>query len=132
MFIRFPTLLKTEIPYPRASQERENMKILREVSKKNYELTYLLSAASSQKEQDEVTAEVEKQVKKHKGKVISTDVWGKNFLSYKIKFDKSFHTEAVYTHLVIEFPTNQTQSFEKALHLMLPVMRHLMVVAEKV
>lgn len=105
------------------------MKIPTEVIKKKYELTYLLPAEFSAAQQDEVTTELNAQVKKHKGQVISSEVWGKKSLAYRIKALKKFHFEAIYVHQVLEFPTTQTPSFEKVLTLQPKLIRHLLVVA---
>ncbi len=105
------------------------MKIPKEVIKRKYELTYLLPAGYSQAEQEEVAAEIEAQVKKHKGQVMSSEVWGKKALAYRIKAHKKFHFEAVYVHSVLEFPSSQVQSFEKIVGLEPKLIRHLLVVA---
>jgi len=105
------------------------MKILKETRVKSYELTYLLPASFSVKEVEDAMAQVDALIKKHKGKVTSTDSWGKKYLAYKIKAEKTIYTEAVYTHQVIDFPVTKTQDFEKELHLKPEVIRHLLVVA---
>jgi len=105
------------------------MKILKETQVKSYELTYLLPATFSAKEVEEAVAQVDALIKKHKGKVTSTDSWGKKYLAYKIKAERTIHTEAVFTHQVIEFPVTKIQDFEKELHLKPEVFRHLLVVA---
>lgn len=105
------------------------MKIPTEIIKRQYELTYLLSATLSAKELEEARSEIDSLIKKYKGQVVSTDEWGKKPLAYKIKAGKSLHTQAVYVHQVVEFPTTQAPLFAKQLNLQPQIMRYLLVLA---
>lgn len=97
---------------------------------RQYELTYLVPASLTSDEAASVKTAVEKLVKKHKGSVISQEEWGKRNLAYTIQVGGKRHTEAVYTHVVLEFDTAHTVAFEKDIYLNQSIIRHLLVVAE--
>ncbi len=63
-------------------------------------------------------------VKKYKGKVESTDVWGRKPLAYKItKF-----SEAFYVFYTVTLPKENVQKFDNDIHLMEGVIRYLIVI----
>lgn len=97
---------------------------------RQYELTYLLPASLTSDEVNQVKTAVEKLVTKHKGKVLSSEDWGRKTLAYTIQVGGKRHTEAVYTFVVLEFDTADTVAFEKDVYLNQSVIRHLLVVAE--
>jgi len=101
-------------------------------SKRTYEVTYLVPATLTDAEQQVIQQKIAQLVTKHKGKVISTDVWGKKSLAYQIVHQKTSHREAVYTYLEIEMPAENAPEIDRALQLDLQVMRHLMVRADEV
>jgi small subunit ribosomal protein S6 len=98
---------------------------------KKYEFTYLLPDFYTSAEVEKSQKEIEELIKKHKGKVVSTNDWGKKPLAYKIKKQGKTHEAALYTHLIIEFSPAVVQKFEKGLYLNEKVLRHLLVVEEK-
>ncbi|PIY79082.1 MAG: 30S ribosomal protein S6 [Candidatus Pacebacteria bacterium CG_4_10_14_0_8_um_filter_43_12] len=98
---------------------------------RQYELTYLVPATLTSDELKQVETSVEKLVTKHKGKVVSSEAWGKKTLAYAIKVGGKRHNEAVYYHLVLEFETTQTVDFEKDIFLTQTIIRHLLVIAEE-
>lgn len=106
------------------------MQIPQDKRVRQYELTYLVPASLTNDEVNQVKTAVEKLVTKHKGKVVSTEDWGKKTLAYTIQTAGKRHTEAVYTSLVLEFDTAHTVPFEKDIYLNQSIIRHLLVVAE--
>jgi len=107
------------------------IKLITDKVVKKYEFTYLLPDFYTSAEVEKAQKEIEELVKKHKGKVISTDDWGKKTLAYKIKKQDKTHEVALYTHLIVEFSPAKVQKFEKGLYLNEKVLRHLLVVEEK-
>ena len=97
---------------------------------KLYELTYLLPADFTDSQLATANETVAKIVTKYKGKVLSTQDWGKKDLAYKVKHQGKYHTEAVYTHQVIKFSPEKVQAFEKELLLEEILLRHLIVVSD--
>lgn len=95
-----------------------------------YELTYLLPVGTTDAELSQSRDAIVKLVTKHKGKILETQDWGKKTLAYKIRFQGKYHTEAVYTHLVIEFSPDSLPKFERVLQLEGKLMRQLLVVSE--
>jgi small subunit ribosomal protein S6 len=107
------------------------MKLIADKTVKKYEFTYLLPEFYTTAEIAKVVSEIEDLIKKHKGKVVSTEDWGKKSLSYKIKKHGKSHTEALYTHMILEFESKSVPKFERDVYLNERIMRHLLVVEEK-
>jgi small subunit ribosomal protein S6 len=107
------------------------MKLIADKTVKTYEFTYLLPEFLTSAEVTKATEEVEKLVKKHKGKIVSTEDWGKKNLAYKVVNGGKKHVEALFTHVIIEFTPKHVQKFEKDVYLNETIIRHLLVVAEK-
>lgn len=107
------------------------MKIVKDSRVREYELTFLLSAELAVDEVKQLVTAIGDLVKKNHGTIAATEEWGKKELSYPIKFKGSFHRQAIYTHLIIEFDSKHVQGFEQDLYLMPEIMRHLLVTAEK-
>lgn len=97
---------------------------------RQYELTYLLPVSLTAAETKAAHSQVEDLVKKHKGSVKNKEEWGKKQLAYSIKHDGKKQTEALYTHLILEFTTTVVPSFERDLQLFEKNMRHLLVIAD--
>jgi len=106
------------------------IKIIADRQSKLYELTYLLPADFTDSQRATANETVAKLIAKYKGEVLDTQDWGKKNLAYKIKHQGKFHSEAVYTHQVVKFPSTQVQAFERELLLDEQVMRQLLVVRE--
>jgi small subunit ribosomal protein S6 len=107
------------------------MKLIADKAVKKYEFTYLLPEFYTSAEVTKVVSEIEDLVKKHKGKVVSSEDWGKKTLAYKIKKHGKTHNEALYTHMVLEFEPKSAPKFEKDVYLNEKVVRHILVVEEK-
>lgn len=107
------------------------LKLIADKAAKKYEFTYLLPEFYTSAEVAKAIAEVEELVKKFKGKVVSTEDWGKKTLAYKIRKGSKSHAEALFTHLVIEMEAKNAQKFERDVYLNERILRHLMVVEEK-
>lgn len=106
------------------------IKILADKQPKLYELTYLLPADFTDAQLTTASDSVLALIKKYKGEVLETQVWGKKELAYKLKHQGKFYTEAVYTHQVIKMLPAQVQAFERELLLEEEVMRQLVVVSD--
>ena len=107
------------------------MKILKEESKRVYELTYLVDTSFTDSEKSQLDKKIEDLIKKNGGSVLEQEDWGKKPLAYIVKKAGKTFAEAVYTHIKVEFPTNKTQSFEKSLYIESDVVRHLLVIADQ-
>lgn len=107
------------------------MKISKDSRTRVYELTYLVPASLTADEIKQAITGVVEAISKYKGKILSSEDWGKRELSYGIKSQGKMQQEAIYTHLTIELDASVTQAFEKDIYLMPEVMRHLLVVAEE-
>lgn len=107
------------------------IKLISDEVVKKYEFTYLLADFLTSAEVSKFQKEIDDLVKKHKGKIEATQDWGKKALAYKVKKHGKTHADALFTHLVIEFPAKNVQKFEKDVYLNENILRHLLVVAEK-
>ena len=96
-----------------------------------YELTYLLAGDLLDAEVAKVKKELADLIKKNKGKILEEADWGRKHLAYKIRQNGKAYNEAVYVHVVIEFPTEKVQKFSRALNLDHQFLRHLLVLAEE-
>lgn len=105
------------------------IKIVKDNQPKQYELTYLLPAVYTSAELKKISSQIEDLVKKFSGKIVATNDWGKRELAYKIKKAGRAHTEAVYTHLVVEFNPAKIEKFKQELQLVEEVLRSLVVMA---
>jgi small subunit ribosomal protein S6 len=70
---------------------------------------------------EKATNKVEKIIKDNKGKIVSTDNWGKRKLAYPIK--KQEH--AVYVFYTVEMPGEGVKAVESALNITDEVIRYL-------
>lgn len=107
------------------------LKLIADKAAKKYEFTYLLPEFYTSAEVAKATAEVEELVKKHQGKIVATEDWGKKPLAYKIHKHSKAHAEAIFTHKMIEMEAKNTQKFERDIYLNERILRHLLVVEEK-
>lgn len=104
--------------------------IPRDVQTRLYELTYLVVPSLTDSELSAARESIEKLVTKHQGTLVSKEDWGKQEMAYKIRHASQRQTDAVYTHLVLEFMPEKAYAFEKELYLQDVVMRHLFVLSE--
>lgn len=107
------------------------IKLIADKAAKKYEFTYLLPEFYTSAEVVKAAAEIEELVKKAKGKIVSTEDWGKKTLAYKIRKGSKSHAEALFTHMVIEMEAKNAQKFERDVYLSEKILRHLLVVEEK-
>jgi small subunit ribosomal protein S6 len=95
---------------------------------RTYEITYLVGSGYTTAEtaslQDSITA----LVGKNDGKIVEVNDWGKKQLAYPIRHEGKNHTEANYTHLVVEMPAKAADEVAHALKLKKEVIRSLVVV----
>lgn len=108
------------------------MKISKDLAKRSYELTFLLSAELETAAVAEAVDQIKKQLAKNKAKIVAEEEWGKKELAYAIKHAGKQQAEAFYYHWQLEMPTDQTQALHKALSLHPQVMRCLLVVSTPV
>lgn len=107
------------------------MKIPADVQPRTYEVTYLIPAGFTDSERSKVDDEIATMVqKKHQGKIVSTDDWGKKHLAYAIKHNNVPQQQAYYTHVIVEMNPDQAQSLERNLQLHDSLIRHLVVKTE--
>jgi len=106
------------------------MKLVKDLTKKEYELTYLLAGDLLDAEVAKIRKEIADLVSKLKGKIVEEADWGRKRLAYKIRFASKGQEEAIYTHLLIEFPAASAQKINRELALHHQVMRHLLVIKE--
>ncbi|MGD9128988.1 MAG: 30S ribosomal protein S6 [Candidatus Woesebacteria bacterium] len=107
------------------------MKIVKELIKRQYELTFLIPASYTAAELADTKKELEALVKKYKGKILEQAEWGKKSLAYKIKKEGKTYDAAFYFHWLLKFESNKVQEFEKFLYLNHHVIRHLLIVKEE-
>jgi small subunit ribosomal protein S6 len=108
------------------------MKLTKEVIKKDYELTYLIPGDLLDADVSRLKKEVMDLVAKNKGTVVKEDDWGRKHLAYNISQAGKTYEEAVYVHLVVNFPVSNVQKFEQSLTLHREILRHLLVIADEV
>lgn len=106
------------------------MKLMTAAKTNTYELTYLAAGSLTDSEWTKVQDTVRDLVKKHTGTIVSEDVWGKKALAYGIRRAGKTHTDAYYSHLVVEFSTQAAPEFEREVYLDTQILRHLFVVAD--
>lgn len=94
---------------------------------RKYYLTYLLPVSFTDAELVSLKDAISGLITKHKGKVLTSEDWGKKSMAYKIKHTGKWQSEAVYTHLTLELPAEQVQTLEKDLYLQTNLIRHLLV-----
>ncbi len=91
--------------------------------RKIYECTVLLSPLLSPEELLAAVRRVEEEVAELNGAVVERDLWGRRGLAYLI----GGHREGNFAVLYVEVEPDRVGEFEKALRLLKPVLRHLMV-----
>lgn len=106
------------------------MKLVKDLTKREYELTYLLAGDLLDAEVAKIRKEIADLVSKLKGEVVEEADWGRKRLAYKVRFAGKGQEEAIYTHLLIKFPAASAQKMNKELALNHQIMRHLLVIKE--
>ncbi len=106
------------------------MKLATEIITKDYELTYLIPGDLLDADVSRLKKEIVDLAAKNKGKVVKEDDWGRKHLAYDIVQAGKTYNEAVYVHMVLNFPVTKVQAFDQALTLHREIIRHLLVVAD--
>lgn len=93
---------------------------------KVYEFVALFSPELSEQEVQAIQESLISMIKKHKGKVVNMEIWGKKPLAYKInKF-----SEANYLFFAMELDTAEVEEFNKDVRLNTQAIRSLVVIQE--
>lgn len=101
------------------------MKLVKDVSVRTYELTYLVPASVTETEVSTLKDKITQLIARYKGKLIVAEDWGKKNLAYRIRHKSQHQTQAHYTHLSLEMAADQAVAFEKEIYLENSIMRHL-------
>jgi len=96
---------------------------------RNYELTYILSGASTDSEVAQLKTQVEQILKKYDAQILKNEDWGRRPLAYTIVHEGKKQTEGVYTHVVFALEPSKAPTLEREVYLSNLVVRHLLVVA---
>lgn len=103
------------------------MKLVKDLSARTYELTYLVPSSLSETEVSNLKDKIAQLIARYKGKLVVAEDWGKKNLAYAIRFKSQPQTQAHYTHMSIEMGSDQAVAFEKEIYLDTNIMRHLFV-----
>ena len=106
------------------------MKLATEIISKDYELTYLIPGDLLDADVSRLKKEIIDLTTKNKGKVVKEDDWGRKHLAYDITQGGKTYNEAVYVHMMLNFPVTKVQAFDQALILHREIIRHLLVIAD--
>lgn len=107
-----------------------NMKLAKEIITKDYELTYLIPGDLLDADVSRLKKEITELVAKHKGTIVKEDDWGRKHLAYNISQGGKTYEEAVYVHMILNFPVLNVQKFDQTLTLNREIIRHLLVIAD--
>lgn len=107
------------------------MKLAKEIITKDYELTYLIPGDLLDADVSKLKKEIADLIAKHKGTVVKADDWGRKHLAYNISQTGKTYEEAVYVHMILNFPVSKVQKFEQTLTLNREIIRHLLVIADE-
>jgi small subunit ribosomal protein S6 len=94
---------------------------------KVYEFVALFSPELSEVELQGIQESFITLIKKHKGKVVNMENWGRRPLAYMIKK----FTEAYYLFFTLELEADQVEPFNKDVRLNTPAIRSLLVIQEE-
>ena len=106
------------------------MKLVKDLSVRTYELTYLVPVSFSETEVTSLKDKMVQLIARYKGKLITAEDWGKKNLAYRIRHKSQHQSQAYYTHLVLEMTSDKAVAFEKEVYLENSIMRHLLVKVE--
>jgi len=107
------------------------MKLAKEIITKDYELTYLVPGDLLDADVSRLKKEIADLVAKNKGTIVKEDDWGRKNLAYGISQGGKTYQEAVYVHMVLNFPVQNVQAFDHSLTLNHEIIRHLLVIADE-
>lgn len=88
-----------------------------------YEVMLILKPLLPEDIKSNIIEDVEKLVKKHKGNIVSTDVWGKRHLAYPI----NKHEEGYYIVYKLEMGQDNVKEFDRQLNLNSGILRFLRI-----
>jgi ribosomal protein S6 len=108
----------------------EQMKLVKNSSQRDYEVTYLLTGDLLDAEVAKIRKEMTDVVTKLKGKVVEEQDWERKLLAYKIRHLGKAHQEAIFTHLIVQLSPEKVRKLNKELDLHRQIMRHLIVQKE--
>jgi len=108
----------------------EQMKLVKNSSQREYEVTYLLTGDLLDAEVAKIRKEITDVVSKLKGKVLEEEDWERKLLAYKIRHAGKGHQEAIFTHLVVQLSPEKIRKLNKELDLHHQIMRQLIVQRE--
>lgn len=106
------------------------MKLVKDLSVRTYELTYLVPSSLSETEVSNLKEKITQLIARYKGKLVMAEDWGKKNLAYAIRHKSQAQNQAHYTHLSMEISSDQAVAFEKEVYLDTNIMRHLFVKVE--
>ncbi len=106
------------------------MKLAKEIISKDYELTYLVPGDLLDADVSRLKKEIADLVAKNKGTIVKEDDWGRKHLAYNISQGGKTYEEAVYVHMILNFPVLNVQKFDQNLTLHREIIRHLLVIAD--
>ena len=108
----------------------EQMKLVKNSSQREYEVTYLLTGDLLDAEVAKIRKEITDVVSKLKGKVLEEQDWERKLLAYKIRHAGKAHQEAIFTHLIVQLAPEKIRKLNKELDLHHQIMRQLIVQRE--
>ena len=88
-----------------------------------YELMIIIKPLLPEDIKSKVLKNLEDFINKNSGKIISTDIWGKRHLAYKIKG----HEEGYYVVLKLDISKKKVKDFESYLKLQNDILRYLLI-----
>ena len=107
------------------------MKLVKDSTQRQYELTYLLAGDLLDAELAKIHKDIDELVSKFQGKIIKQEDWGRKRLAYTIHQNGKSQTEAVFTHLLVSFKPTQVAKINKELALNHQVLRYLLVSSDE-
>ena len=105
------------------------MKLVKTVTERQYELTYLLAGDLLDADVAKVKKEISDLIEKNAGAINQEENWGRKTLAYKITANGKTYQEAVYVHCLLTLPATEIQKIDRELILNRYLIRHLLVLA---
>ncbi len=95
-----------------------------------YELTCVVEPEYSQAELDKVAKELEAVITKNKGKLKTTESWGKKDLAYLLKKAGKSYRQANFLHFVFELDSAHATQLKDEINIVDVIIRYLLVKQE--
>lgn len=89
----------------------------------NYELTLVLPGSATNAKKKKIEGYVKKSVELNKGKIKSTEDWGKKELAYKIKKNDS----GIFLFFILELASEAAKAISEKLRMEEEIIRYLLV-----